>query len=97
MTTESTKSIQTSISVADMLTSTCSKKFTLREAAAELGVSYWTARRLFRNECGRYSGTTGTIVYSETPLTRFQRVRMTYVITGADIERVRRKMWRIAA
>jgi hypothetical protein len=60
-----------------------------------LGVSYSTARRLLIAEnVGRYSGTTGEgpPVYPGTPVKRFQRVRMTYLITDADIDRIKQKM-----
>lgn len=69
-------------------------RWSLKEAANELGVSYWTARRIFIAEnVGRYSTGIGTSpVYPSTPLKRFQRVRMTYVITDSDIERVQKKM-----
>ena len=67
--------------------------WSLKAAAIELGVSYWTARRMFLAEnVGRYSTGGNAPVYPATPLKRFQRVRMTYLITPADIERVRGKM-----
>jgi hypothetical protein len=65
----------------------------LKEAAAELGVSYWTARRILISEnVGRYSTAGEHPVYPSTTLNRFQRVRMTYVVDDEDIERVKRKM-----
>jgi hypothetical protein len=65
----------------------------LKEAAAELGVSYWTARRiLIAENVGRYSTAGEHPVYPSTMLNKFQRVRMTYVVTDDDIERVKRKM-----
>jgi hypothetical protein len=68
-------------------------RWSLKDAAAELGVSYWTARRIFNNEnVQRYSTAGGIPVYPSTPLKRFQRVRMTYIITDSDIDRVKRKM-----
>jgi AraC-like DNA-binding protein len=68
-------------------------RHTLKEAASELGVSYSTARRIFSAEnVSRYSAAGDAPVYPATPLKRFQAVRMTYVITDADIERVKDKM-----
>jgi hypothetical protein len=65
----------------------------LTDAASELGVSYWTARRiLIAENVGRYSTTGETPVYPATTLKKFQRVRMTYLITDEDIDRVKRKM-----
>jgi hypothetical protein len=66
---------------------------TLQYAAQKLGVSYWTARRMFIAESvERYSMAGEGTVYPTTPLKRHRRVRMTYLITDADIERLRRKM-----
>ena len=68
-------------------------RWSLKNAATELGVSYWTARRIFNNEnVQRYSTAGGDPVYPSTPLKRFQRVRMTYIITDSDIDRVKKKM-----
>ncbi len=68
-------------------------RWVLKDAAKELGVSYWTARRLLIEEgVSRYSTSGGAPVYPSTPLKRFQRVRMTYVITDSDIARVKLKM-----
>jgi hypothetical protein len=65
----------------------------LKDAASALGVSYWTARRiLIAENVGRYSTAGETPVYPSTTLKKFQRVRMTYLVTDADIDRVRKKM-----
>jgi hypothetical protein len=65
----------------------------LKDAAYELGVSYWTARRiLIAENVGRYSTAGETPVYPATMLKKFQRVRMTYLVTDADIDRVQKKM-----
>ncbi len=72
---------------------TSGERWSLKDAASELGVSYWTARRLFIAEnVERYSTAGDAPVYPATPLKRFQRVRMTYLITDADIDRVKQKM-----
>ena len=68
-------------------------RWSLKDAAKELGVSYWTARRIFNDEnVQRYSTAGGVPVYPSTPLKRLQRVRMTYIITDSDIDRVKKKM-----
>jgi hypothetical protein len=68
-------------------------RWSLKDAAVELGVSYWTARRLFIAENVRRFSAAGEMpAYPATPLKRFQRVRMTYVVTDADIDSVKRKM-----
>jgi hypothetical protein len=65
----------------------------LKDAASALGVSYWTARRiLIAENVGRYSTARETPVYPATSLKKFQRVRMTYLVTDADIDRVKKKM-----
>ena len=65
----------------------------LKYAADKLGVSYWTARRIFISEnVRRYSAGGEAPVYPETSLKRFQSVRMTFVIYDADIARVIEKM-----
>ncbi|HWE48317.1 MAG TPA: hypothetical protein VG273_00910 [Bryobacteraceae bacterium] len=65
----------------------------LKDAASALGVSYWTARRiLIAENVGRYSTAGETPVYPATTLRKFQRVRMTYLVTDADIDRVKKKM-----
>jgi hypothetical protein len=65
----------------------------LKDAAYELGVSYWTARRiLIAENVGRYSTAGETPVYPATMLKKFQRVRMTYLVTDAEIDRVKKKM-----
>jgi hypothetical protein len=68
-------------------------RLSLKDAASQLGVSYWTARRIFIAEnVERYSTTGDVPVYPTTPLKRFQRVRMTYLITASDIDLVKKKM-----
>ena len=68
-------------------------RWSLKDAATKLGVSYWRARRIFNDEnVQRYSTAGGVTVYPSTLLKRFQRVRMTYIITDSDIDRVKKKM-----
>lgn len=70
--------------------------YNLTEAALEIGVSYSTARRILANEDGvrRYSTTTtgDAVIYPGQNLKRYQRVRMTYVIDKAAIDRVKLRM-----
>lgn len=69
------------------------KKYTLKEAAEEIEKSYSTARRLFMNECGRFScGADGVIFPGTKPKPHGKRRRMTYDITQSDVDRVNRKM-----
>jgi hypothetical protein len=72
------------------------RKFSLRDVAQRLGVSYSTARRLLSHEegVGRYSTTTaGTAaVFPSTPLKRNQRVRMTYVVPESVLSRLQIRM-----
>ena len=71
-----------------------SRTYNLRQTALRLGVSYSTARRLLDAdpEVRRYSTATGQPVFPGTPLKRFQRVRMTWVIPESSIERLIRQM-----
>jgi hypothetical protein len=66
------------------------RTYNLRQAARRLGVSYSTARRLLDGDpdVRRYSAATGEPVFPGTPLKRFQRVRMTWVIPESSIERL---------
>jgi hypothetical protein len=49
-------------------------------------------RILIAENIGRYSTAGETPVYPATTLKKFQRVRMTYLVTDADIDRVKKKM-----
>jgi len=72
--------------------------YTLKEAAIELGVSYSTACRLCKLHVRRYStGLTGDVVYPGMTLKRSQRVRFTYVIEEADIQKIKNLMRGIPA
>jgi hypothetical protein len=74
------------------------RTYSLAQAAVELGVSYSTARRLCKEHARRYSTTmTGNVVYPGTTLKRFQRVRISYVIEEADIQKIKNLMRGIAA
>ena len=68
------------------------RTYNLRQAAQRLGVSYSTARRLLDTDpdVRRYSTATGEPVFPGpgTPLKRFQRVRLTWVIPESSIERL---------
>jgi hypothetical protein len=70
------------------------RTYNLRQAARYVGVSYSTARRLlYRDlEVRRYSAATGEPVFPGTPLKRFQRVRMSWVIPESSIERLIQQM-----
>jgi hypothetical protein len=72
------------------------RNLSLAQAAAELGVSYSTARRMLAHEEGvrRYSTTTAgdAVVYPRQKLKRYQRVRLSFVIPESVIERVKRRM-----
>jgi hypothetical protein len=71
------------------------RKYSIGEAADILGISYSTALRLFRNEAGvpQYSTRSGRQnVYPDTPLKRFEQVRMTYVIPESVLRRVQNSL-----
>jgi hypothetical protein len=70
------------------------RTYNLHQAAQRLGVSYSTARRLLDADPNvrRYSTATGEPVFPGTPLKRFQRVRMTWVIPESSIERLIQQM-----
>ena len=70
------------------------RTYNLRQAALRLGVSYSTARRLLDADphVRRYSTATGEPVFPGTPLKRFQRVRLTWVIPESSIERLIQQM-----
>lgn len=74
------------------------RTYNLSHTAVLLGVSYSTARRLCNQEnVRRYSTTSGDVVYPGSKVKRFQRVRLTYVVTESDIDRIRNKMRGVAA
>ena len=67
----------------------------LKQAAAKIGVSYSTARRLLNADPNvrRYSGTTGQqAFFPGMALKRHQRVRLTWIIPESSIQRVILKM-----
>lgn len=69
--------------------------YNLKQAAAKMGVSYSTARRLLNAEpdVQRYSGTTGQqAFFPGMALKRHQRVRLTWIIPESSIQRVILKM-----
>ena len=69
--------------------------YDLKEAAAKMGVSYSTARRLLNADPNvqRYSGTTGQqAFFPGMALKRHQRVRLTWIIPESSIQRVILKM-----
>jgi hypothetical protein len=69
--------------------------YNLKKAAARIGVSYSTARRLLNAdpEVQRYSGTTGQqAFFPGMALKRHQRVRLTWIIPESSIQRVILKM-----
>jgi hypothetical protein len=72
------------------------RNLSLSEAAAAIGVSYSTARRMLAHEEGvrRFSTTTAgdAVVYPGQRLKRYQRVRLTFVIPESVVERVKRRM-----
>jgi len=69
--------------------------YDLTQAAAKIGVSYSTARRLLNDDPNvrRYSGTTGQqAFFPGMALKRHQRVRLTWIIPESSIQRVILKM-----
>ncbi len=69
--------------------------YDLKQAAAKMGVSYSTARRLLNGDPNvqRYSGTTGQqAFFPGMALKRHQRVRLTWIIPESSIQRVLLKM-----
>jgi hypothetical protein len=69
--------------------------YDLKEAAAKMGVSYSTARRLLNADpdVQRYSATTGQhAFFPGMALKRHQRVRLTWIIPESSIQRVILKM-----
>jgi hypothetical protein len=69
--------------------------YDLKQAAAKMGVSYSTARRLLNGDPNvqRYSGTTGQqAFFPGMALKRHQRVRLTWIIPESSIQRVILKM-----
>jgi hypothetical protein len=69
--------------------------YDLKQAAAKMGVSYSTARRLLNADPNvqRYSGTTGQqAFFPGMALKRHQRVRLTWIIPESSIQRVILKM-----
>lgn len=69
--------------------------YDLKRAAAKIGVSYSTARRLLNADpdVQRYSGTTGQqAFFPGMALKRYQRVRLTWIIPESSIQRVILKM-----
>ena len=69
--------------------------YDLKQAAAKMGVSYSTARRLLDADpdVQRYSGTTGQqAFFPGMALKRHQRVRLTWIIPESSIQRVILKM-----
>jgi hypothetical protein len=69
--------------------------YDLKQAAAKIGVSYSTARRLLNTDPNvqRYSGTTGQQpFFPGMALKRHQRVRLTWIIPESSIQRVILKM-----
>jgi hypothetical protein len=69
--------------------------YDLKQAAAKIGVSYSTARRLLNADPNvqRYSGTTGQqAFFPGMALKRHQRVRLTWIIPESSIQRVILKM-----
>lgn len=69
--------------------------YDLKQAAAKMGVSYSTARRLLNADPNvqRYSGTTGQqAFFPGMVLKRHQRVRLTWIIPDSSIQRVILKM-----
>lgn len=69
--------------------------YDLTQAAAKMGVSYSTARRLLNADphVQRYSGTTGQkAFFPGMALKRHQRVRLTWIIPESSIQRVILKM-----
>jgi hypothetical protein len=74
--------------------STSHTRWTIESVADFLGVGYHTARRLLIAEgVSRYSTTpTGGVIYPGTALKRFQRTRMSYVISDEIVHAIRRNM-----
>jgi hypothetical protein len=71
------------------------RTYDLAKAAAKIGISYSTARRLLKADpdVRRYSGTTGEQpFFPGMELKRHQRVRLTWVIPESSIQRVILKM-----
>jgi hypothetical protein len=69
--------------------------YDLKQAAAKMGVSYSTARRLLNTDPNvrRYSGTTGhQAFFPGMALKRHQRVRLTWIIPESSIQRVKLMM-----
>lgn len=71
------------------------RTYDLKQAAAKIGVSYSTARRLLNSDpdVQRYSGTTGQqAFFPGMALKRHQRVRLTWIIPESSIQRMILKM-----
>lgn len=67
------------------------KIWRLKDAARELGVNYETARRLFITQGVMRFSTGGNELIVPGQIKK-RRVKMTYLITTGDIERLKKKM-----